>query len=248
MRDSYVADVGDFGKYALLNALAGNDLRLGVLWCRNSLAEATQDGRFTVYPELRAYDPKLYDRLSQILATNQRTLVQVETSGILPANALFYGTPIPAPKVPCFSDAAREAQTWLRTAWFEEAFTKLSEADVVFLDPDNGLAPSRCKKHLRSSAKYIFEDEVAAWVKRGQSVVLYQHQQRRSLSEQVSEQHEILAAGKPCVAVSFHRRAARIYYILPAEDHKHRISERLTPFLAGEWGNHFRACNLEVQS
>jgi hypothetical protein len=36
MRDSYVADVGDFGKYAL----AGSDLRLGVLWCRNSLAGA----------------------------------------------------------------------------------------------------------------------------------------------------------------------------------------------------------------
>jgi len=36
MRDSYVADVGDFGKYALLNALAGNDLRLGVFWCRNA--------------------------------------------------------------------------------------------------------------------------------------------------------------------------------------------------------------------
>ena len=65
MRDSYVADVGDFGKYALLNALAGNDLRLGVLWRRNSLADATQDGRFTVYPELRTCDPKLYARLSQ---------------------------------------------------------------------------------------------------------------------------------------------------------------------------------------
>jgi hypothetical protein len=37
MRDSYVADVGDFGKYALLNALAGDDLRLGVLWYCNSL-------------------------------------------------------------------------------------------------------------------------------------------------------------------------------------------------------------------
>lgn len=58
MRDSYVADVGDFGKYALLNTLAGNDLRLGVLWCRNSLADATQDGRFTTYPELRACDPE----------------------------------------------------------------------------------------------------------------------------------------------------------------------------------------------
>ena len=128
------------------------------------------------------------------------------------------------------------------------AFKNLSQAELVFLDPDNGLAPSRSKKHFRRSAKYIFEDEVAAWLKRGQSVVLYQHQQRRSLSEQVSEQHKILAAGKPCVAVSFHRRTARIYYILPAEDHEHRISERLTRFLAGEWGEHFRACNSEFQS
>ena len=40
MRDSYVADVRDFEKYALLNALAGNDLRLGVFRCRNSLTGA----------------------------------------------------------------------------------------------------------------------------------------------------------------------------------------------------------------
>jgi hypothetical protein len=89
--------------------------------------------------------------------------------------------------------------------------------------------------------KYIFDDEVAAWIKRGQSVVLYQHQQRRSLSDQVSEQQKILAAGKLCHAVSFHRRAARIYYILPAKDHERRIFERLTCFLAGEWGEHFRS-------
>jgi len=164
MRDSYVADVGDFGKYALLNALAGNDLRLAVLWCRNSLADATQDGRFTVYPELRRCDPRLYDRLSEILATNQRTLSQVENNDILPTRTLFYGTAIPAPEAPCFSDAAREAQARLRAAWLDEAFKRLSDTDMVFLDPDNGLAPSRCKKHLRSSVKYIFDDEVAAWV------------------------------------------------------------------------------------
>jgi len=38
MRDSYVADVGDFGKYALLNALAGNDLRLAEQDCVASRA------------------------------------------------------------------------------------------------------------------------------------------------------------------------------------------------------------------
>jgi hypothetical protein len=248
MRDSYVADVGDFGKYALLNALAGNDLRLAVLWCRNSLADATQDGRFTVYLELRMCDPSLYDRLSEILSTNQRTLSQVENNDILPPRTLFYSKAIPAPEAPCSSDAAREAQTRLRAAWFDEAFKRLSDADMVFLDPDNGLASSRCKKHLRSSVKYIFDDEVAAWLKRGQSVVLYQHQQRRSLAEQVSEQRKILAEGAHCHAVSFHRRTARIYYIILSEDHESRICERLTCFLAGDWGNHFRTCNSNFQS
>src|ERR1700740_869311 len=172
MRDSYVADVGDFGKYALLTALAGSDLRLGVLWCRNSEPDATQDGRFIEYPELRPCDPYLYDRLAQILKNKQRTLSQVEVNDILPRSALFYGTAIPAPKVPCFSPAAREAQARLRATWFEDAFENLSQAELVFLDPDNGLAPSRSKRHSRRSAKYIFEDEVAAWLKRGQSVVL----------------------------------------------------------------------------
>ena len=57
----------------------------------------------------------------------------------------------------------------------------------------------------------------------------------------ISDQHKILAAGKLCHSVNFHRRAARIYYILPAEGHEHRTSERLTCFLAGEWGKHFRS-------
>jgi hypothetical protein len=167
----------------------------------------------------------------------------VENNGIFPTNTIFYGTAIPAPKVPCFNAAAREAQTRLRAAWIDEGFTKLSQADVVFLDPDNGLAASRCQKHLRSSVKYIFEDEVGAWlVERGQSVVLYQHQQRRNLIEQVSEQQRILAEGRACHALSFHRRTVRIYYILPAEDREDRISERLTCFLAGKWGEHFRRC------
>ena len=248
MRDSYVADVGDFGKYALLNALAGNDLRLGVFWCRNSEPDATQDGRFTEYPELRVCDPNLYDRLAQILKNKRRTLTRVENNGILPSNTLFCGSAMPAPKTPCFSAATREAQSQLREIWFKEEFRKLSGAELVFLDPDNGLASSRCKKHLRSSVKYIFDDEVAAWQKRGQSVVLYQHQQRRSLSDQVSQQRKILGTGRACHAVSFHRRAVRIYYILPAENHQARISERLTSFLASGWGNHFRTCNSKLQS
>ncbi len=239
MRDSYVADVGDFGKYALLNALAGNDLRLGVLWCLNSEPDATQDGRFTEYPELRACDPDLYDLLAQILKTKQRSVAHVESNNLLPSNTLFYGTVMPAPKTPCFGAAAREAQTRLRSAWFNGGLKKLSATELVFLDPDNGLAAKRAQKHWRSSVKYVFEDEVTEWLKRGQSLVLYQHQHRRKLIEQVSAQQKILAPATACHAVSFHRGTARIYYILPSADHEARISERLTCFMAGAWGKHF---------
>jgi hypothetical protein len=185
------------------------------------------------YSQFSCYSP---------LATNQRTLSQVENNDILPTNTLFYGTASPAPRTPCYSAAAREAQNQLRSAWFKEGFKKLSEAELVFLDPDNGIAAKRGKKHWRNSVKYVFEDEVIEWLKRGQSVVLYQHQQRKKLTEQVSEQQRLLGTGRACFAVSFHRRAVRIYYVLPAKDHHARISERLSRFLAGAWAEHFRAC------
>lgn len=238
MRDSYVADVGDFGKYALLNALAGDDLRLGVVWCRNTLEDASQDGRFTEYPHLRLCDPALHDNLLQILKGKQRTLDQVEKGSILPSTTLFYRDPIPAPNVPCFSPAARDAQARFRETWFEQAFNTLSDAELVFLDPDNGLAGSRVKRHFRKSVKFVFTDEVTDWLGRGQSVVLYQHQQRKPLSEQIAEQRRLF--GVPhCFAVSFNRYSVRIYYIILAESHRARVSERLTRFLGSAWGEHF---------
>jgi hypothetical protein len=102
MRDSYVADVGDFGKYALLRALVGDDLRLGVVWCRNTLEDASQDGRFTDYPNLRQCDPALYDKLSQISKGDRRSLVEVEKSDILPGTATFYSAAIPRAGNPLF--------------------------------------------------------------------------------------------------------------------------------------------------
>jgi hypothetical protein len=209
-----------------------------VVWCRNTQEDVSGDGRFTEYPQLRSCDHALYDKL-QTLKGNRRTLVDVEKGSVLPSTTLFYGNPIPAPHAPCLSPAARDAQARLRETWFEEAFDTLSEADLVFLDPDNGLAGSRVKMHCRNNVKFVFTNEVTDWLGRGQSVVLYQHQRRKTLSAQVCEQSTILGVEEACLTVSFHRRSVRIYYILPALDHRARLSERLTRFLAGAWGEHF---------
>ncbi len=239
MKDSYVADIGDFGKYALLNALAGNDLRLGVVWYRNVLEESTRHGRFTEYPRLRSCDAELYDSLSQILQSNRRTIAEIEKREILPASTLFCSNPVPAPERPCFGAATRSAQTLARESWFKEGFEKLAEAQLVFLDPDTGFAPTRVKEHHRSSVKYVFGHEIAPWLDRGQSIVLYQHQRRKTLSEQIAEQRKELSRTTKCCAVSFHRLSVRIYYILPNDKHQSRLSERLDRLLSGQWGQHF---------
>ncbi len=94
VQDRYVADIGDFGKYALLNALAGDDLRLGVHWYRNSDEEANRDGKFTDYPRLRECDPLLHDALNDIVCSGRRCISAVESASILPGGTVFYSLPL----------------------------------------------------------------------------------------------------------------------------------------------------------
>jgi hypothetical protein len=242
MRHEYVGDVGDFGKYALLTALC-KDLRLGVVWYLNDRAESNNDGSFTNYNHLRSCDPSLHDKLLQIVRGQKRSLKEIEDSAVLPAETLFYREPMPYSEKPCFNEASRARETSRRYAWLEGAYCALSKAELVFLDPDNGLAGSTIKTYSRKSPKYAFSEEVNGWLDRGKSVVLYQHQQRRSLNEHAQEQIDALGKiGCSGWALTFHRMAVRIYFVLPADEHRMRLIERTKEFLATEWGmkRHFR--------
>jgi hypothetical protein len=236
MRHEYVGDVGDFGKYALLRAMAANDLSLGVVWYLNICSESNNDGSFTNYESLRSCSPDLYDKLLTS-RTLSRSLEAVERSAVLPEKTLFYREPVPYSEKPCFSAAARAHETTRRQAWLRGAFCTLDAADVVFLDPDNGLAGTKIKPYSRKSPKYVFHDEVNHWLDHGKSVVLYQHQQRRRLEQHAQEQLEKLrGGGSSGWALTFHRMAVRIYFVLPAKEHKEKLMERTKSFLDTEWG------------
>jgi hypothetical protein len=151
---------------------------------------------------------------------------------------------MPYTEQPCFSETARRHEASRRHAWHEKAVRTLSNAELVFLDPDNGLAGTRVKVHSRRSPKYAFGEEVRDWLKRGKSVVLYQHQQRRPLEQQALDQlEELRSPGSSGWAVTFHRMAVRIYFVLPATgEHTLRLRGRLEAFLDTKWGRkqHFR--------
>jgi hypothetical protein len=244
MQNRYTGDIGDFGKFALLSALCGTDLRLGVMWYLNEAEEANSDGRFTKYEKLRPCADVLYGKLSLILQNPTRTLSAIEASGILPSRTLFYREPLPFSDKLCLTAESKSQQTRYREAWFMNGFQHLSKAELVFLDPDNGVAGKRVKKFSRKSVKYAFPDETTDWLKRNQSVIVYQHQKRQPLQLQVSEQLKAFEQnGYHGWALSFHRQSVRIYLILPGTtEHRTLLYERCKMFTASKWGSegHFR--------
>lgn len=245
MKHEYVGDIGDFGKYALLKALAASDLVLGVAWYLNVAHESNNDGMFTKYDQLRSCDPELHDRLQTIVIQGKRSLGAIESASALPDRTIFFSNPVPFPHAPCLSSATRANQCALRKSWHLDGLRMLSGAELIFLDPDNGLAGRTVQCHNLRSQKYVFREEVSDWLSRGKSVVLYQHQQRRGLQVQVRSQLGEL--GHNGWALTFHRTSVRIYYILPAnERHTDLLANRSTAFLETAWGEkgHFRLCSV----
>ncbi|WP_146193619.1 hypothetical protein [Sphingosinicella humi] len=65
-----------------------------------------------------------------------------------------------------------------RPGWWSNLQDALEGADLVFVDPDNGLSPPRLTPGQKKSIKSIFWSEVAALRQPGRILVVYHHQTR----------------------------------------------------------------------
>jgi len=169
LKEQYVGDINDYRKYALLRALAdGGRHRIGIGW----MLTPSDDGRdgnkltYLTQPErYRAFDPELFDLLGTVVGRDGgRRLIAIEQSGAIP-NARYFNAETPQ---------GRDE----REAWLDKCLRALAGCDLVFLDPDNGLAVASTAKGRKNSPKYVFLDEVAAFYTAGQSVLIYQHYPR----------------------------------------------------------------------
>lgn len=238
VQNRYTGDIGDFGKYALLRALTSNDLRLGINWYLNPDEEGNGDGGFIEYPELRECDPPLHDALAEVIRRGDRRVAAVENDGILQAGTLFYSAPLTFRNLPTYSTAARRAR---REQWLRCALAATVSAGLVFMDPDNGIAGKSAVGTSNVGQKYVFLEELAPYIARGQSVVVYHHQtrERGGVAAQIvrlfAELETLGGAGKP-LAMIFRRRSVRVYFVLPAPAHESRLRERAREFVNGPWG------------
>lgn len=239
MQDRYAGDVGDFAKLGLLRHLAappdagGAGLKVGLNWYLAPDESHNADGKHITYLKpsnphhagLAACDPELIRCLAQVVETG-RSVIALEQSGALPAGS------------PTYSERLAPAQGPAgRRAWHRRAIDALATADVVFTDPDNGLSSSATRSNLH---KYALVSELADYVRRGQSLIAYQHADRSGPAEiQARSRLEelALAVGQAPIGTTIIRRGSCRFFLATSADHQERLALALRTFGA-KWSPH----------
>jgi hypothetical protein len=253
VQDRYAGDVGDFLKLGLLRWLAAPSPflpphRLGVVWCRVTDEDHNADGKHVAYldpssaagQELRPLDPDLYDRLRHMVATGNRSVAGLASSGVLPRGTVCFD------QVLSFADLAptnRAARVVRRERWFHEAMVAVDSCSLVFVDPDNGLRRDDhpVPSHRNLAEKHTYLSEVGRLLERGQSVVAYHHADR---SEPVADQAESRMTDiydqlgvEPLAAVRASRGTARLFMVIPHPQHRSDLDHRLGALQQTRWGD-----------
>jgi len=255
LQHRYVLDVGDFGKVGLLRSLCGLDsppsLRLGVVWYLVPDESHNDDGKHVGYLKrpkrsFRDCDVILYDAFRHLLIgddgapiAGRRHLTTIEGSGLLPDGTAFYSDPLAFPE-----GSTVEDRIVLRTEWLKGALRRTVQADVVFVDPDNGVECQSVSRTSRKGTKYVSWDEVNAFAARNQTVVVYHHlhrlwpssKQLELLRQQFTER---MPHGFAVSDVTFTRGTRRAYFVAAAPHHQELVTHRLSAMLATQWSNHF---------
>jgi hypothetical protein len=136
VRDQYAGDVSDVLKFAFLRALAGADRTLGVAWYYAPGDDGRPDGRHLEWRDEAAWrilDANLHRGLATL---PERSIAALERAAIWPTGALFHREPVP--------------HRVERSAWGMRKRSALEAADIVFLDPDNGIG-AETEKHATFS-------------------------------------------------------------------------------------------------
>ena len=255
MRDQFVADVNDFGKYGLLRRLCGitrdgdddehdPDLKLGVVWYYLT-GEAPNGGGNTDYPKLAHCDPALYAKLQKLLTSQaNRTVVNVEKLNFLRAEGRYYHTENPIWGAPNNKPTQRKTRLAKADQWVDGAIERVRGADVVFLDPDNKIAEggSRIGKN---GPMFAHTDEIKKFWKQGHSLVIY-HQTATSPTgrDLVSITVKAIQREIPDAAIdALHFKKANrklVFFVLSQECHRIQIRERIDAMLNGAWHEYFK--------
>ncbi len=214
MKNQYVGDIGDYGKYSLLRAFIDAGVKVGVNWYLTE-DDGSNDGKFRVYlekDEYRKYSPIVYDELKKIVSSKKRTIKAIEKSNILPG-AYFFSKKLNFKGTP-------SERTKSRYQWLWDSIWELSGTELVFLDPDNGLYV-KDNPADKCAEKYVLPSEVLKYWETRHNVVYYCHRGRRT-EQQWQEYMRIMRKTMPgtrVIVITFHKGTQRSFVFLVRKMH-----------------------------
>lgn len=234
MKNQYIGDIGDYGKYGLLRSLALNGIKIGLNWylCPD---DNRTDGNHTEYlldERMRVYDAEVYDVMKTLAFRKDKTVQMVENSGIFEGISFYH-------ELLDLDSAHWSERAEKREVWHQGAMKALSDADMIFADPDNGLSVTR-KPSRKGTEKYILPNEVMDYYKRGKDVVYYHHKSRKNGEEWMIEKTQMCRyiPDARLMAVAFRRWGHRVYIFVLHENKVDFYRKFLNDFLSSAWGTH----------
>ena len=246
MQDRYAGDIGDYGKLALLRALQSCGLSIAVNWYladpikieKNSDGTyKKKDGRHLIPEKLKVCDKVLARALTEIAQSGNRSVIELEQASLV-LGAIYYNERISVDK---------------RLDWHNKALQELKGADLVFVDPDNGLLVQSVGMNSSRSVKYAFYEEIRDYIQQEQSVLIYNHRSRKKEGKYFSEICAKLqkATGIPeteILKITFPRYSVRDYLVVPAsEEHREKIESAFNAMVQGIWGR-IGMCRLPLSA
>jgi hypothetical protein len=256
MQDRFVGDIGDFGKYGLLNFICGNaektgeSFRLGINWYlfqpETTDKEMKLDhGKFIKYlipnrkndQEFKICDPNLYCKLQTIVDGNIRKISIIEKINILPSETIFFSKFIPHNKL-----INSDKKITHRDSWIKESFNTLSSCNLIFCDPDNGIETESLIRQHKKAGKYVLYDEISKYYEKGNSLIIYNHgshERKENYLNRFRLIAEKISINTKIYYLRFHRFNVRDYVFITQLKHEEIIFLKVEKFLCTDWRRHF---------
>jgi len=241
MKNQYVGDIGDYGKYGLLRFLSKHGIRIGINWYLTE-NDRSNDGIFISYlnqPSNRCCDPELFDTLKEIAPRSDKNVQMIKNAGII-SNAYYYSAVLKN------SESDSKAKKINRRLWYNSSNLFLQDAELIFADPDNGISYRKTAAN-KDSEKYVLPEEIVEYYHSGKDVVFYCHKGRRKQEDWEETKTGIRKwiRDAQILAVTFHRGTQRSYIFVLHPDSYRRYEQILSDFLSTEWNSMFTWENIE---
>lgn len=190
--------------------------------------DGREDGKFVAYltqpDRWRPFDPSLFDLLATALPAERRVSV-IANSGLL-GDSLFVDAVVPDNKP-------------ARTASFAKVQEKLRSAELVFVDPDNGLEIPSCPLGRRGSSKYVLSRELAELFGCGKSLLVYQHFRREERSAFVRRMSTSLRSATGAREVTCFQTSHVAFFLVAHPTHSVMLKPSAR-HVSERWGDQFR--------